>query len=57
MGSEMCIRDRPDEALMVSRFLADHQIPQGKKLIDQHLERQQVNTAFRQRLADAALEL
>ena len=48
---------KPDEALMVSRFLADHQIPQGKKLIDQHLERQQVNTAFRQRLADAALEL
>ncbi len=42
---------KPDEALMVSEFLAEHQIPQGKKVIDQHLERQQVQIEFRQRLA------
>lgn len=48
---------KPEEALMVSQFLADHQIPQGKKVIDQHLERQGINTAFRKTLVDAPLAL
>lgn len=48
---------KPDEALRVSQFLADHQIAQGKKVIDQHLERQRVQIAFRERLVDGSLSL
>ncbi len=46
---------KPADVLTVRAFLADHEVPQGKKLIEQHLERLAVNAAFRARLLDAPL--
>ena len=44
--------DRPEQAERVRSFLAAHPVPQGAKQIAQHLERQQVNVAFRRRETD-----
>ena len=41
--------DRPEQAERVRSFLADHPVPQGAKQISQHLERLEVNVAFRRR--------
>ena len=43
----------PALAADVSAFLADHPVPQGAKIIDQHLERQRVNVALASREAEA----
>ena len=43
----------PALAAEVSAFLADHPVPQGAKIIDQHLERQRVNVALASREAEA----
>ena len=44
--------DRPEQAERVRSFLADHPVPQGAKQIAQHLERLEINVAFRHREAD-----
>jgi len=44
--------DRPDQVADVQGFFAEHPIEQAAKTLDQHLERQQVNAALRER--DAA---
>ena len=41
--------DRPEQAEAVRSFLADHSVPQGAKQIAQHLERLEINVAFRHR--------
>ena len=41
--------DRPEQAEAVRSFLADHPVPQGAKQIAQHLERLEINVAFRRR--------
>ena len=41
--------DRPEQAEAVRSFLADRHIPQGAKQIAQHLERLEINVAFRRR--------
>lgn len=41
--------DRPEQAEAVRSFLADRHIPQGAKQIAQHLERLEINVAFRHR--------
>ena len=41
--------DRPEQAEAVRSFLADHPVPQGAKQIAQHLERLEINVAFRHR--------
>ena len=41
--------DRPEQAERVRSFLADHPVPQGAKQIAQHLERLEINVAFRRR--------
>lgn len=44
--------DRPEQAERVRSFLAAHPVPQGTKQIAQHLERLEINVAFRHREAD-----
>ena len=44
--------DRPEQAERVRSFLAAHPVPQGAKQIAQHLERLEINVAFRHREAD-----
>lgn len=44
--------DRPEQAERVRSFLAGHPVPQGAKQIAQHLERLEINVAFRHREAD-----
>jgi aminopeptidase N len=39
----------PDQAAAVAAFLDDHPVPQGRKLIEQHRERLDVQVAFRHR--------
>ncbi len=41
--------DRPELAAAVRNFMAEHPLPQGAKQVAQHLERQEVNVALRQR--------
>jgi len=41
--------DTSDAATAVSRFLADHPVPQGEMQISQHLESQRINVAARAR--------
>lgn len=41
--------DRPEQGERVRSFLADHPVPQGAKQIAQHLERLEINVAFRRR--------
>ena len=41
--------DRPEQAEAVRSFLANHPVPQGAKQIAQHLERLDINVAFRHR--------
>ncbi len=43
---------RPEELADVAGFFADHDIPQARKTLQQILERQRINAAFRQREAD-----
>ncbi|MGI9602990.1 MAG: M1 family metallopeptidase [Acidimicrobiales bacterium] len=40
---------QPDTAGDVRRFLADHPVPQGEKMVAQHLERLEVNVELRRR--------
>ena len=42
----------PELASDVQRFFATHAVKQGAKTLEQHLERLQINVAFRQREAD-----
>jgi len=35
----------------VNAFLADHPVPQARKQIEQHLERQRINASLRRRAA------
>ncbi len=44
--------DRSEQASEVRRFLAEHPVPQGARQIAQHLERLNVNAAFRARAAE-----
>jgi puromycin-sensitive aminopeptidase len=39
----------PDQARDVEAFFKTHRVKQGQKTLDQHLERLQINLAFRQR--------
>ncbi len=39
----------PELAADTAAFLADHPVPQGTRTVEQHLERQRVNVALRQR--------
>ena len=48
--------DGPGQAEDVRRFLASHPVPQGAKQIAQHLERLDVNAAFRRRAAPRLAE-
>ena len=41
-----------DSARAVQNFFAGRELPQGQKQLDQHLERQRVNAAFRSRVHD-----
>jgi puromycin-sensitive aminopeptidase len=43
----------PDQAESVRSFFADHTVPQGERILAQHLERLEVNVAFREREAGA----
>ena len=44
--------DRTSLVETVAPFLADHPVPQGEKQVAQHLERQRINAALRDREAD-----
>jgi puromycin-sensitive aminopeptidase len=46
----------PELAADTAAFLADHPVPQGTRTVEQHLERQRVNVALRQREADRVAE-
>jgi hypothetical protein len=39
----------PELAADTAAFLAGHPVPQGTRTVEQHLERQRVNVALRQR--------
>ena len=52
MLSGVTALDEPDLVEAVASFLDDHPIPQAGKQVDQHLERQRVNAAFRAREAE-----
>jgi hypothetical protein len=43
----------PDVASRVFAFFEDHEVPQGDKILAQHLERLEVNVALRSRESDA----
>ena len=43
--------DEPEQAAAVRHFISEHPVPQGAKQIAQHLERLDVNEAFRTRAA------
>jgi puromycin-sensitive aminopeptidase len=43
----------PELAADVAAFLGSHPVPQGSRTVEQHLERQRVNTALRAREAEA----
>ncbi|MDE0607736.1 MAG: M1 family metallopeptidase [Acidimicrobiaceae bacterium] len=42
--------DTGDQVAAVAEFLADHPVPQGRRQVAQHLERQRINAAFRSRV-------
>jgi puromycin-sensitive aminopeptidase len=42
----------PELAADTEAFLARHPVPQGARTVEQHLERQRVNVALREREAD-----
>jgi hypothetical protein len=44
--------DDADRSRSVHSFLAEHPLPQGQKQLEQHLERQRVNVALREREAE-----
>ena len=46
----------PELAADTAAFLADHPVPQGTRTVEQHLERQRVNVALRQREAGRVAE-
>ncbi len=52
MLSGVTALDEPDLVEAVASFLDDHPIPQAGKQVDQHLERQRINAAFRAREAE-----
>ena len=52
MLSGVTALDEPDLVEAVASFLDDHPIPQAGKQVDQRLERQRVNAAFRAREAE-----
>jgi hypothetical protein len=47
---------RPDVAPSVFVFFEDHEVPQGDKILAQHLERLEVNVALRAREAENLAE-
>jgi puromycin-sensitive aminopeptidase len=47
---------QPEVADTVFRFFETHEVPQGDKTLAQHLERLEVNVAFRRREAPALTE-
>ncbi len=49
MLSGVVALDDPDSVASVAGFIADHPIPQAGLQVDQHLERQRINTAMRAR--------
>ncbi|NDH23803.1 MAG: hypothetical protein EBY49_07610, partial [Actinobacteria bacterium] len=49
MLSGITALDEPDLVDAVASFLTEHPIPQAGKQVDQHLERQRINAAFRVR--------
>ncbi|MEO0494942.1 MAG: M1 family metallopeptidase [Actinomycetota bacterium] len=56
MLSGITTLDEPDLVEAVGAFLDDHPIPQAGKQVDQHLERQRINAAFRVREAERFTE-
>ena len=46
----------PELAAETAAFLAEHPVPQGVRTVQQHLERQRVNVALREREAGRVAE-